>query len=108
MVFNLSAPAEPLIVLSPVRDAAAVSQADPVNPALCALVVLVTLGAILALAVWVIIYRRQTGLSRTSGTKEMTCFYDSEKVTGIRFMSCIKHFTSCRLSFVSRGDLKVA
>ncbi|XP_035510137.1 uncharacterized protein LOC118322537 [Morone saxatilis] len=49
-------------------------QVNPVmvfSPALWIFVVLATLGSILALTLWFIIYRRQTGLSRTSEDAEL-------------------------------------
>lgn len=74
------------IVLSPVRgtgfktDPVKTHQAEAVmfglSPALCAIVVLVTVGSILALAVWTIIYRRRTRLGSTPGKDNLiTCFY---------------------------------
>ncbi|KAF3700485.1 hypothetical protein EXN66_Car016172 [Channa argus] len=57
-------------VLSSVRVTASTEQTNPMmplSPTVCAIVVLVTMGSILALAVWLIIYKRQTRLGSTSG-----------------------------------------
>ncbi|KAK2894124.1 tumor necrosis factor receptor superfamily member 13C-like [Channa argus] len=56
-------------VLSSVRVTASTEQTNPMmplSPTVCAIVVLVTMGSILALAVWLIIYKRQTRLGSTS------------------------------------------
>ncbi|KAK2833778.1 hypothetical protein Q5P01_017667 [Channa striata] len=60
-------------VLSSVRVTASTEQVNPVtplNPTVCAIVVLVTMGSVLALAVWLIIYKRQSRLSSTSADSE--------------------------------------
>ncbi|XP_039972865.1 uncharacterized protein LOC120783744 [Xiphias gladius] len=63
----------PLAVVDQVRDRAPSTQADPVmvlSQALWILVVLATVGSILALALWFIIYRRQSRLRSTSEDTE--------------------------------------
>ncbi|XP_051244759.1 uncharacterized protein LOC127356776 [Dicentrarchus labrax] len=71
-------PTEPLLaVVVTLRPTARISKTFQVNPvmvfspALWIFVVLATLGSILALTLWFIIYRRQTGLSSTSEDAEL-------------------------------------